>query len=442
MRGVGVFWVAACTLLLGCTPHSSDSEATIVLRSLDGASVSDTLMVKAKLPCMPQLQEARYHIQNRTNPMQSESIYLTDVIASDYKIVALETSEDCLVGYMSDVVKDDSLLFVVDGWNKYIYCFDLNGKYLRRIGRKGHAADEYVNMMRVAFDKKNKRVCVYDGDSQKLVFYDYQGKFLGRESLYFEFSHMAISDDGRRVFLTLPYEHPDYPSLDSYRLMVTDEKGVPQCGVLSDIGFPKYGLGGSQFNSDIDDAFHSTPDGVYYIDILSPDTIWRVGKKECVPFLAADFGEPFTTLESYREMTSDGYFKRMNQVMFMQDDFVFAKDFGYLNVNYGKRAIVNFKTGKYVIGELCYKPGVPCRNFLEFTYASYPNDKVFLYDWEDDQMVKVWDAAELKRRLKVAKESSGWEGVYDSWPQSDRDILDRLTPEDNPVLVVATFKDF
>lgn len=434
--------LVSCALQLACTSSPAGSNAKIALRSLDGASLTNTLMVDKNLPLMSQQQEALHYMENYSGIGEYKTIYVTDVVRPEYKIIPLETSEECLVSCISDVVKDDSLLLVVDRWSNRICSFDLNGKFLNQIGRKGHAQDEFVHMMCVAFDKKNKRVCVYDGNSQKLVFYDYQGKFLGKEPLYFEYEHMAFTNDGRRVFLTLPYSHKDYEAIDACQLTVTDEKGVPLCGVLPDPGFPKYGFDYCQFSCGIDNALHSYPDGVFYMDILSPDTIWRIGNDECVPFLVADFGEPFTTPESYREMTNDAYSKRMNQVKYLHDDFIFTKDFGYLNMNFGDRAVLNLKTGKYMTGELQFKPGAPSRNFLEFTYESYPNDKIFLYDWENNQIVKTWDAPELKRRMKMLVEDKGWAEVYQSWPQSDRDILERVTLEDNPVLVVATFKDF
>ena len=32
--------------------------------------------------------------------------------------------------------------------------------------------------------------------------------------------------------------------------------------------------------------------------------------------------------------------------------------------------------------------------------------------------------------------------VYQTWPKDERDFLEHLTQEDNPVLVVATLKEF
>lgn len=429
-------------LQTACTWHPAGNDKKITLRSLDGASVSDTLSVNETLPLLPQREDALYHIQSLSGIGETKPIFITDVISPEYRIIPLETSEECIIGHVDDVVRDDSLLLVVDQWNSYVYSFDLNGKFLNRIGRKGHAEDEYVEMMNVAIDKRNNRVCVYDGDSQKLVFYDYQGNFLGKESLYFEFRHMAFANDGSRVFLTLPYTHEDYKAIDAFQLTVTDGKGMPLHGVLPDKGYPKYKLDNSPFAVGIKKALHSNPDGVYYIDILNPDTIWRVNEKECVPFLAADFGEPFTTPESYREMTTQKYSERMNQVKYLHDDFIFTKDFGYMYMAFSERAVLNLKTGKYMTGELSRKPRMPFKNFQEFTYESFPNEQIFLYDWEKNQIVKMWDAAELVRRMKMITSNKDWYEVYQTWPKDERDFLEHLTQEDNPVLVVATLKEF
>lgn len=437
-----VFGCAVAFVMLhsACTSRSTGSDASLVLRSLDGASASDTMVVESKLPLMSQQQEAFCHIRSLGGVRERPSVNLVDVFDQKYRIIPLETTEDCIVGEVSDVVKDDSLLFVVDKWNSSIFVFGLDGKFVRRIGCEGHAENEYVSMSCVSVDMRNKRVCILDEDSQKLVSYDYEGNFLGKESRYFWYECFAFLGDGKRVLLTLPYEHRNYEEIDSYRLVMTDGKGVPQCGVLLNPGFPKYELDHRQFSCGLDNALHSTPDGVYYMDILSPDTIWRVGVKECVPFLVADFGEPFSTPDSYCGMTNKSYHERINQVDFLRDDFIFTREFGL--VNFSSCAIVNLRTKKYVTGMLSRRPGETLHNFFEFAYESNPNERIFLYDWEDNQIVKVWTADEITRRLGMLKDDAEWKAVYQSWPQSDRDILDRLTPEDNPVLVVATFKDF
>lgn len=55
----------ACALLSACTPNSSDSGKKITLRSLDGASLADTLEVNENLPLMAQQKDALYRIRGQ-----------------------------------------------------------------------------------------------------------------------------------------------------------------------------------------------------------------------------------------------------------------------------------------------------------------------------------------------------------------------------------------
>ena len=54
----------------------------------------------------------------------------------------------------------------------------------------------------------------------------------------------------------------------------------------------------------------------------------------------------------------------------------------------------------------------------------------------------MWDAAELVRRMKMITSDEQLNEVYQTWPKDERDFLEHLTQEENPVLVVATLKEF
>ena len=111
-------------LQTACTWHPAGNDKKITLRSLDGASVSDTLSVNETLPLLPQREDALYHIQSLSSIGETKPIFITDVISPEYRIIPLETSEECIIGHVDDVVRDDSLLLVVDQWNSYVYSFD------------------------------------------------------------------------------------------------------------------------------------------------------------------------------------------------------------------------------------------------------------------------------------------------------------------------------
>ena len=430
----------SCMLLYACNSQPTGTKEKITLTPLDKKSDTDTLEVSASLPLMNQRKESLYKIEDHSSMLEVKSICPDSILAPEYRIIPLETTEECVVGVTDNLLIADSLIFVVDTWSRQISVFDMNGKFQNHIGRKGHAKGEYVSMYSVTLDTRHKRVCFIDADSQKLLFYDYKGNFLSQEPRYFWYQNIAFLGSDKRVLLTLPYDHKDYQALNSFKLTITDEKGIPVCGALEDPGFPKYRLDKCQFQGSLINALHTNPDGVYYLDILSPDTIWKIKDKECTPFVCVDFGEPFTTPETYREMTNESYRKRMNQTKVLWDNFAFSKDFGYLY--YDRCAIIDLNTGKYMIGKIEERGNKPTPNFLEFAFQTYPNEKIFLFDWEKNQFAKVWPANEAIRMISMMRQNPEWEKVYQAWPQSDRDILERLAPEDNPVIVVGTFKKF
>ena len=430
----------SCMLLYACNSQPTGTKEKITLTPLDKKSDTDTMEVSASLPLMNQRKESLYKIEDHSSMLEVKSICPDSILAPEYRIIPLETTEECVVGVTDNLLIADSLIFVVDTWSRQISVFDMNGKFQNHIGRKGHAKGEYVSMYSVTLDTRHKRVCFIDADSQKLLFYDYKGNFLSQEPRYFWYQNIAFLGSDKRVLLTLPYDHKDYQALNSFKLTITDEKGIPVCGALEDPGFPKYRLDKCQFQGSLINALHTNPDGVYYLDILSPDTIWKIKDKECTPFVCVDFGEPFTTPETYREMTNESYRKRMNQTKVLWDNFAFSKDFGYLY--YDRCAIIDLNTGKYMIGKIEERGNKPTPNFLEFAFQTYPNEKIFLFDWEKNQFAKVWPANEAIRMISMMRQNPEWEKVYQAWPQSDRDILERLAPEDNPVIVVGTFKKF
>ena len=58
-------------------------------------------------------------------------------------VVPLETTDECLLGYVSKVEVVDGNYYVLDGQRKAVFVFDGQGTFLRRIGIVGHGHGEY-----------------------------------------------------------------------------------------------------------------------------------------------------------------------------------------------------------------------------------------------------------------------------------------------------------
>ena len=420
----------------GSSPDTAHRERT--LTALNGKDFRDTMNVSGNIPLLTQKNKSLYNIQYRRKSHNKNQIYTDQILKPEYRIIALESSDECMIGEIRNMLVDDSLIFVYDGWHENVFVFNLEGKFLNKVGQKGHARNEYTSITYMSLDRELKQICLRDDDSQKLVFYDYQGHFLHCEPMFFWFDAFEIYGKNR-IMLTLPYPNSDYPEIAKFKLTITDGKGQPVYGALLDPGFPKYSLMGSQFRTSMTRPMHTYPDGVYYMDILSPDTIWRIDSAECVPILAADFGEPFTTPKMYQEMTNDKYLERINEVHALKDNFVFTRNFGY--VTFDKSALIDLKTGKYIAGQVC-RPIGPWKNLLTCALDLAIYNGPYLFDWDSDQFAIVVYANDILKATRSMRKNPDGEEAYQAWPQQDRVNLENLSAEDNPLIIVGTFNDF
>ena len=61
---------------------------------------------------------------------------LADGWPDSLRTIKLETSSECLLGALKKIEFADSLIFISD-YNEHLYVFDMNGRFLNRIGEIG-----------------------------------------------------------------------------------------------------------------------------------------------------------------------------------------------------------------------------------------------------------------------------------------------------------------
>lgn len=101
-------------------------------------------------------------------------------IASDVKYIPLETTEDNLLDWeaaspMIDLV--GKYLFVCDG--HHIYQFTPEGKYIRKIGKKGQGPGEFrKHILAVVYDEAKEHIIATDFLGRKAIVFSFEGKYL------------------------------------------------------------------------------------------------------------------------------------------------------------------------------------------------------------------------------------------------------------------------
>ena len=101
--------------------------------------------------------------------------------------IPLETTDDCLLGSIRDVIITDSFLLVLPEEPKAIYCFNRSGKYLRKIARKGNGPGEYPFINQFSYNKYRNSISVV---GTKVIEYDLYGNCKNE----FNLGHYAMND--------------------------------------------------------------------------------------------------------------------------------------------------------------------------------------------------------------------------------------------------------
>ena len=114
--------------------------------------------------------------------MESKTVWL-DSISDSITVIQLETSDNILIGQYFRVKFHNNLLFVSHnspGQPFSLSAFDLNGKYLWDIGKRGQGPGEYYVAWNFFFN--NDKVYVQDNTNKAFFCYTLDGKFIKKIS--------------------------------------------------------------------------------------------------------------------------------------------------------------------------------------------------------------------------------------------------------------------
>ena len=101
-------------------------------------------------------------------------------------------SDDDFVGNIDKIVSCDTLLYLMDRDNQMVWVYDVHGQHISTINKKGHGADEYVQLTDIFIDKENETLNLLSRTEKKLLLFDLSGKnFLGQKKLPKTFTSMT-----------------------------------------------------------------------------------------------------------------------------------------------------------------------------------------------------------------------------------------------------------
>jgi hypothetical protein len=158
-----------------------------------------------------------------------ESINASDLIA-DFKYIPLETNKNSLIGYYNKILIHDEKIYIMDDLSaQAIFIFDMQGRFLEKISKKGGAPNEFYQLAGMSIDKKEKQLLAYDNRKRVMMYYTLDGRFIRRENMPFSFygSFAVLPSSGMTVSATNKSNRNTHlENLDDYRLIYTDSVGT------------------------------------------------------------------------------------------------------------------------------------------------------------------------------------------------------------------------
>jgi hypothetical protein len=100
----------------------------------------------------------------------TDDIQLSDSL--EFAFIPLETNEQCLIGIIEQVEIRNGKIYVLDSNQKALFVFDMEGKFLTQIGNRGAGPGEYITPRSFDFDLSANTIIVNDIEKKELLCFD------------------------------------------------------------------------------------------------------------------------------------------------------------------------------------------------------------------------------------------------------------------------------
>ncbi|MDE6263911.1 MAG: 6-bladed beta-propeller [Paramuribaculum sp.] len=165
---------------------------------------------------------------------------LINSITCDY--LQLEETPESLLGSIGSIIEVDGKLILSDDKEYVIYAFDINGKFLSRIGNRGQGVGEYVSPSAFFVDSINKEIGVYDEEQNKVIYYNlYSYEYIKEQSFEDILSNCCVPYESGLLWYNQSYEGR---TADKY-FVSTDSEGVIDGAYVDKIFKSGYSTGAS-----------------------------------------------------------------------------------------------------------------------------------------------------------------------------------------------------
>jgi hypothetical protein len=121
-----------------------------------------------------------------------DSVSSDSLKLSYIRYIPLETSDQCLIGQANKILIRNNKIYVADFRKSMaLFVFDMNGKLLFKIAKRGEGPGEYVNLH--DFDiHRNGDIYLFDQNKKKFLVYNSEGEYLRDVNSEYRFSYFCL----------------------------------------------------------------------------------------------------------------------------------------------------------------------------------------------------------------------------------------------------------
>lgn len=265
-----------------------------------------------------------------------QPLLMSDIFSS-VKYIPLEETNQSVIGdieKMEITEKGDILVF--DHRSRCVLKFSGEGKFLNTIGQAGHAENEYVEPLYMAYDGDKHQVVVYDNARKCLKYYAEDGEYVESIHLPWYINSFEILDKDK-LLLYMQYDEFSSPDSIGYNYVVIDKNAK----ILN-----KFAPYKKQFFNALSNVFCKDKGRIYCHIPMTP-VVNEVSADEMTPIFYIDFGERSIPQEWYGD-------SQFHEKLEERTDVGFT--WNYLKS--GKRSVVAY--------EYKNNDGTPLPTFLAF----------------------------------------------------------------------------
>ena len=346
----------------------------------------------------PKESEAKVEIAVDLNKSVEEfdlSTMLAD--ASGHEIIRLETNGDCLIGSVERIFCREDKIFIYDEMAQNVYCFNDDGSYNCKIGSRGRANNEYIEIFDVYVS--NSSVYIYDNVGLKILCYDLAGQYLKTIDIS-KYWAMSLFEKDDKLYLV---NHWSNSKEGRYRIFVIDRDGNL---LAKELPFEEqddgYGFSGSRY------ALFSNS-----VDVNFGNVIYRLSdNNQFIPQYRIDFGDKTLPMSYYpfelsKAVSSGLHKKYIFGIEYMHESERYLL-FNFYYTEEAYTAIYDKKDDKLTVADRISNKSLLDisigKYFVESNnvYSYYPANDILMvneYNWKNSSHADTEEYREMKAKI-------------------------------------------